>query len=1107
MYDEDMIIPKRFYFPQNFILHDTSIQMEKAIEKLNSTQVSYEEYFGKLPVVNRITKCFARIQNALIARLYTVIDDKTRDLIRRELETIEELSEEHFNVESVTMNIITHTAEISSIPVSTGKLDLSQYEKYGDKEAMEEYSKIKIDKNGIRYIHKEGHHIIVNLSVNMLAAKQVKPEHLTAMYFHEIGHSFLQYKTGWSIGVQRLWVKIDIAVKTTLSVYSAVRSFKTAYKEGSQAVSNVKFMKDEYKKNKEIDELLIPPGEDSYVKPIWDKYAEIFKKSDFVKKTAYNVGDFGRNFLIFINCIQAIFLNVKNFWGYLFDRTTDESTKIKETRHKLLEGSFVVGKFEDLTLAVNVVVRQIICILTTAFQIVLYGFPGYVISKLMMSVLPPGVWVGKKIEKTADEIAAAYGMGPEITEALKLFRDINVSADFIKSGIFKATNNIPVVNVVAQMPALLLVAMENHISGHPTDHARIVNVHKNLVKDLEAQALNPKLKKALIEDINRVNETYKVRTDPKLNSEENNHAVAFMYYAFRFFKGIFIKGDLSVEKKPSKLSIGLHAISAWINSFDIKKILKFKPDEEKSVLEIIEGKSPLSMVEEDKYVDPLDCVVAFESPLTDVEYENLRSVTMEGYFGQTAIVKNSINYLKKIRSLFPTSGTIPQENREKIKNILKIWGKELSKEFNTEDTILGLENIYNAYALSMVRGNSVQLKAAKTTKVIETSNGIKFEKPDNIFFIISLGIRLITDPKLSETTIVAVMFHEIGHGFQHYKNESIQRQRQSMMFAVTAGAIKDFFAYALSFQIVNATKQVFALVVGLFQKFGLGKDRLKFAQELQASTTQDMNTTEFKDGKAQKPKNQGSDTIVNPVVLILSCLQSVLVSIVSVIPIPGLTSFATVILYDPFYLLDLAVRGVYFNRRHRDEKFADYFATMYGLGGDLSALNYHLYENEQNVHDVCKIPILNTIQQFNMAGTISMLAALDDHPTNRVRIKAMYENLEKELNTNKYLSQELREKALKDLNDIKQLYNDCISPKENFKNGRIGQGLLYFCIRVFVKFKSKAKTADELAAPITASKKDIVKNIISVVQEKNDANDDIGIDERNAAVLAEELTK
>jgi Zn-dependent protease with chaperone function len=1089
------IIPKRFYVDSKYIVQESYSEFDSLAKSLQEIpEISEEAYFGRLPIVEIIIKRFERIHDSLRKRINETIDDKTRDYIRNQLEEIEDQSARHFNVESVTINIITDHASIDSIPVSAGKIDLSKYKNMSAKDAMAEYSRIDVSKSGVKYIHKEGHHIIVTVGVGLLAAEQLKPEHITALFFHEIGHSFIQYKTGWNIGTQKLLYNIDLAMRTGFTVFTLVNSLFNI-KKGlndphmkklyNDAKENAKFEKDFGEKPMSIFH-------------IWLQWIELnLKKNDTVLKSV-TAGIF-RSILILTSAIRGFIENIQDFWGYMFNDNAKESEKIVKARDQLLAGSFIIGKHEDLTLALRVCIMQFIQIFNIAFQIIIFGFPMYAINTALRSLLFPSVWVGKKQEYASDEIAIAYGLAPQVSEAFKLFRDVNLNKDFQTNGIFKLTNKIPVLNVIVQMPAMMLVAIENQATGHPSDRARIHNLYKQLQKELDSTPINSTLRRALLDDLNKVASTYNDYVDPKINAEENNHARAFVYFFARFISGFYKNEKTKSPKPPNKMILKLQSIKTWATSFDIKKLFGINSDSESVVLDSLEGKNVLAT---ESYIDALDGEITYESVFSDDVYAKINAITFESYVGKRPIVERSINHIKDIRALFPDkSGTIASENKPKIRDILSAWQTEIANEFNVEESCIGLENIYNAFAYPMSIGNSAQFKAANAVKIIESPTGYKFEKKENLFIIMVLGIRLLTDKKLTDETIAAVMFHEIGHGFQQYKNQSIKKQRRDAITFSMIGLIKEFIYSVGSFQITNSIKTAFQIVTNVFMRFGFGKDRNKYIAETLKGTTVAIDKTKFSDGIAKPGSSDGPS--YNPITWMLVLLQHLLGNIVAAIPIPGVSSFITTIIYDPLFLFDLAIRGLYFQRRHRDEYFADAFAAQYGLGSEMSEFEYKLYEMEQD--KICEIPIIKIAVQFNMLGTVSMLTALDDHPTNRQRIKAIYESLNKELAENKTLTPELRDSLQKDIDAVQKNYNDLISPKENIKNGRIGAGLVWFAMAIFVKLKSTAKNVAEFMSPIAVSKTQLAKTAFTTFAEKKKIRDMIGDDISIAKAEADEI--
>jgi Zn-dependent protease with chaperone function len=1100
---DNNLVQQRIFVDDDYIVRESYSEYDSLVSELNrAPKISFEDYFGRLGVVTQIQNHFEKIHNVLAIKINQTIDDKTRDTIRREFEEIEAISEKHFNVESVTLNLITNHNTISSVPISAGKIDLSKYEHYGDKEAMDEYGKIIVDKNGVRFLHREAHHIIMTIGVGVLAASQLTSSHVTALFFHEIGHSFMQYKTGWNIGTQRLIYYADTAVRLGFtffqlgsSVYESLHNkvIKTGYDQAKTISQKFKKTLDHEKKFG----MKIGTFDDGWTMVL----SKITMFGPTIKEA---FAELGKRAITIVFCIQSIVQLISDLWGYTFNNSKSISNEMKSTRDKMLDGSFVIGKPEDLTLMVQTCSRQFVQVLSCGFTIYIFGLPTFVIQKMIRSFLFPGNWTGRKVEYSADEIAMSYGLGPEVAEALKKFRDVNINNDIATGGFYKYTNSIPVLNVVLQMPMLLLISSENFATGHPSDRSRINNLYNQLLKELNAKTINPKLRKALVEDLNRVANTYNEYIDPKLNAEENNHARGFVYFVGRFIHSLF-RPDGSVEKKPpNKIILRLQAIKTWMQSADIKKLFGMKGSEEKYFLNSLDGTAAMESEDllEPSFLDD-ELEITYESYFSEDVYAVVNSVVMESYVGKKKIVENSIEHIKEIRALLPKSdGRIPSESKDKILSILAIWSKEISTEFNVEDTCFGLENIYNAFAVPLFCGNSVQFKSANEVKIIESSQGFKFEKKDNLHFIIVLGLRFLTDPKLSDETIVSILFHEIGHGFQQYKNESLKKQKNDTVIFNMVGLFKDFI-YALgTFQILNAVKYAFSITQNVFVKFGIGKDRANAKQEIVSTTTDTLANTEFKDGNVVK---QSNNNVVNPITAVILGFQAILGFIVSAIPIPGIASFLRVIVYDPLFLLDLAVRGMYFSRQKRNEYFADSFASAYGLGVSLSELSYNLYE--MNNEDLCKIPLVKIAVQFNVLGSISMIMALDDHPTHQQRIRATYEYLEKELLTNKTLTPALRKDLLEDLSQIRKLYNDMTSPVENFKNGRIGQGLLWFCVGIFVKLKSSAKNASDIMTPIIANKLQVLKTGFSVFSEKKKIQETLSGNVELAKAVVDEYSK
>jgi hypothetical protein len=1098
---ENYTVQQRIFMEDSYIIQESDDSVRQLAEKLsNIKSVSFEEYFGKLDIVKKIQSCFERVHNVLNPKINYTINDKERDLIRQEFEKLESLCENHFNVESVTINLVTDHNTVSSVPVSVGKIDLSGYAKYSNKEAMNEYGRIISDSNGIRFAHKEAHHIIVTLGVGILAANELTSAHVTALFFHEIGHSFIEYKTGWNIGTQRLLYITDSGVRIGFNIFMLISQVKNIFENDqiNTGVKYAKFINNKWARLKNIEKTHgADLGKDRLMR-MYQPLLEVIAYMGLDIKIALVTA--AKTILSIISCVVSLVTGVKDTWGYIFNNQKSISAELKTAQGKLLDGSFVIGKPEDLTLVAQVFLKQIGQIFSCGFEIIVFGLPSFATQRLIKSFLFPGNYTGRKIEYSADEIASAYGLGAEISEVFKKFRDVSGNNDILTGGIFAYTNKVPVLNIVSQLPFLILMSLEDRATGHPSDRSRINNVYNTLLKELNSKTLNPKLRKAVVEDLNRVAVSYNEYIDPKLNTEENNHARAFVYYIGRFLHGFFGNDGKASASPPNPVIIRLHSIQTWMQSIDIKKMLGIKPDTDKQVLDILDGRAGAVVEQGEEYADN-DYEISYESYFSDKEYEKINSASMESYFGKRPIVEDSIKHVRDLRSLLPKKdGALSNETKQKMKDILNIWAGEISNEFNVTESCIGLENIYNAYAYPMLIGNSTQFKSASEVKIIESSAGYKFEKKDNLYIIIAIGLQLLTDTKLTDETIVSIIFHEIGHGFQQYKNDSLQKQRNDMEFSSVVRSVKEFFYTLGSIQIINAGVYIFQMVRNIFTRFNLGKDRTTYIDSTNADTNKTLDDAQFKNGKiAETANNTG---IINPLTSIILIFQHILGFVVSILPVPGIASFLHVIVYDPLYLLDLAVRGEYFKRKKRDEYFADAFSAAYGLGGSIAELNKHFYEKTNK--DICDIPIVKVIAQFNVLGSVTIMMALDPHPTDRQRIKAAYEYLEKEVTSNKTLTPELRKNLLGDLVRIENAYNDVTLLSSNVSNGRIGQGLLWLCLGTLVKLKSSAKEAADVMAPIVANQMQVLKAGLSVFSEKKKIQNSVGLDaeEAKAAIVS-----
>lgn len=1019
-----------------------------------------EAYFGKVPMVSFLIASVEKIKKIFEKSIGKTLDNDSRKSIGKHIHEIEDMLARHFNIESVTIEVIDDVS-LTSLPVSFGKLDLTPYEAMNTKDAMKEYSAILVDSKGVRYKHKENKQIIMTVGYMLFSNREMKADYLAAAIIHEIGHSFYQYSHDCTIGTQRAFYKISIVHRIVASAISLVHSYRKTF------VPHTKF---------KFTKKMFSLGTDEEVTKFNKKYKHE------ISKEGRAIGGFIGSF-IFI--VVGIVGTIRDFAKYVFSDKSALSAEIEKTKDKMLAGTMIIERETDATLVLQTIVWQVFSLISTIVSVVA-SVPLFLVNNII-SIVSVNAVSTRFGEYNADAISAAYGLGVESVEALLLLKKISGEDSYDRGGVSKSVNKIPILREFIQFQFLGISALNAASAGYPSDRERIRHMHDSLVAELRTYHSNPVMNKRINEEIAKIGEIYNEYIDPKVNSEEQKYARSLIYYLTRFF--ITLKKSnvpLNGATEPKFFELQSAMIHTVKSSKDINKNLNLSIDDEANLL-----KSLQDMVLEDELVDdlafnscgifPKDVDIEWKPQFEDTAYSDLNQVSLEAYFGKLPIVVNSIAYVRKIRDILPEKGKLDTSQKEEIKKLLKSWGNELTEHFNVSETHIALENIYNAYAYGMTVGNSKEFNAAKNNKIVEDANGYRFQNKDNMYLVITIGIPLLTDTKLTDETVAAILFHEIGHGFQQQTVQTLTKARMSTMYSSFVGTIKELVYQIASLHFINALYLICVLPIEIVTGFGLRKSRKNAIKD-------GINETDVALNKVNKKPNESFNIGVQESMwlfsVLVSLIQSLLMMIVSIIPLPGISSIAMTLIADPLYPIDLILRGAYFATGKKNEYFADAFAAKYGLGLDIAKFSYRAYELESE--SGINIPIITAIYQFNHMGMAYMIHAMDPHPTDRKRIRSVRDSIEKELLNNPDLPENMKKDMKAEITEIDALYNTLINPGENIKNGRQGQAIVYLLFGLFFKLKSGIKSAAELSAPIVMNKVGVAAAYMTTLKARPD---------------------
>lgn len=1023
--------------------------LENEIQKnINSIGYATEDYVGKLPIVNNSIKIINIIRNLLISKIDKPLDSTSKKIILEHIKTLENMYTEHFNIESCTIVLEPELVGMQTIPVSIGNIT-KNVDKKDIKNFLLNFNKIISDNKGIRYFDSAGKHMILTIGIPMLVSRYLTSEMLVSGIFHEIGHSFTQFKTNQTVVTQRL-----------------VKIFNTVY---------------------------------SYLVYAVEKIVNILRPNNSNTGNA-NTGlfNFIKNIIFFIDIISSTAQSITTIYQI---NKLDKEALIESLDLNKLESLSKDVEPENLTkfkIFLNTLITQFFIIQNLVFMF---------IGSIPMNFALAGIFgVFKffnlfrhnlvKEENMSDLFATTYGLGNELSKLLFSLNTNFGGAD--NKGISEYVKNIPILRTVVQLPFYIGVQLDSILNGvHPSDIDRLKTIYLELEKDYKSlNNLNPKLKEALRIDMELAKQTYDDYINPNVQEAKGNYARAFL---------LFIGRSLGIVKDSTRLDqsqITLSFMKKFKDSKDIQKLLDISPNQEKELNKISDVKMIQTITNQSQVQNESELFInntsyenfyfefednfdnAWGPKIKDKEiYKTLNSLTTESYFGRVPIVEKSIAHIHNIREALPKKGNITPENKEKIRNILKQWAIETAEHFNTDSAFISLNNFYNAYTYPMNIGTKSEAKFASQNPVIETQNGYQFSIKDNMHIIASVGIPLLTDTELDDSVICAIFFHEMGHHFQQVQNGSVLKHRSKQFGYMLMNHVKEIIYDLHALNIPKSLLGIIAFPYYLLTNFGIRKREKYKEQELQELEN-------ILDNKEVQEKENGS---FNAIRNLFQFLGYILTALTSILPLPYISSAIMAFCVDPLFLMDIIFTNSYLKQRKGDEGFSDSFATKYGLGSDLSKAFYKFYQLQETPSVSKHIPLLKYVIQINYIGLSGILTYLSGYSSNRKRLEDIYKTLETELINNPQLPQAMKNDMKKELDEVKKIYDTLTSTTENAKEGRAGRALLFFIFRVFFKLKSTAKSAQEFLSPVVTNIYSFIKSSFNVFKDSSDIQSDLDL--------------
>lgn len=458
-------------------------------------------------------------------------------------------------------------------------------------------------------------------------------------------------------------------------------------------------------------------------------------------------------------------------------------------------------------------------------------------------------------------------------------------------------------------------------------------------------------------------------------------------------------------------------------------------------------------------------------------YENFNGmnplISEEAYFGiNNPFVETIKAYVAEIRSQYEKTSSLPK--KVFVENIVKIGknlGAAIATNVNAESCSLTFIRENNAFCVPLCwdsyselrsKGVNTDVHVASLEDIVEHKNGYRFKTPDRKHLIFGLGLGLFKN--LDDDEITAIIFHEIGHSFQHMLvgingNITWATMTSTINYNTTLlnifTVLITFGASILSIDFTTVHKAKKDELDNF--KYDL-IDRNRYGKELEKSQKSDIRAV-YDDAKADK----------NIIVKMFSFVWDKTIGIFI-----GVIKLITLTLYPLFKGLNV-IAGLYelgnlkyLKKAKMFEQFADHFAASYGLGPHLASALSKISNDGVDIGSLSflnYVPILNLWMAWSshMSTTTSALRA--GYPGVEGRQAALYKTLEYELENNDTLDDKDKKEIKEQMDAIDSVYKGYIE-RPGSKN--------------FI-FKLIHKITEKNVADV---KSDIRENVLTVLNAK-----------------------
>lgn len=416
-------------------------------------------------------------------------------------------------------------------------------------------------------------------------------------------------------------------------------------------------------------------------------------------------------------------------------------------------------------------------------------------------------------------------------------------------------------------------------------------------------------------------------------------------------------------------------------------------------------------------------------------FENFEMIN-ELYVGETDFIKKFIKVIHDARQ--PYVGK-PMKAIKGDKNLIKI-GDMIADEFGfySVSFMVPFNTALNAFTFPVTMSLDTSVKNMKPK--FNMKSGMKHNTVNRLSTIIAVTAGVWFNEEFSDREVAAAILHEVGHSFV------IQSDRLIEIIEAYKILIIFDMAYKLFMNIINSvpderrrgynTKQIQQMITNLIYNTNIGKQIINSVEREISENPLFYTLSNMSESLSaiymQFIKEVSAVTQVNKLLNI---------------PIAVLKWF-TGILTKPFV-----------DSKRSQEYLSDSFATMYGLGPEISSFLVKIEYSPSSQGSIIEkvinqTPILGALSESLNIPTLLIMNSVADHPSTLARIKKIKDELNSELNnsdlspsTKKAIKQNLleMEKVEKSILDtskgckhdsamVKQLWFNFLNDKGNFAN-------------------------------------------------------------------------